>query len=143
MLVPGPPPEGASYERTPAVTFVFVGLGVVVIVVTALLASGKLGELPDVEPDRPPVFLPDTREVESTDVDAVRFAVGMRGYRMDEVDEVLDRISADLAERDARIADLERLVASKSDEPAPASDFAHDVVDSAPAAPAEGPAPTA
>jgi hypothetical protein len=33
--------------------------------------------------------------------------VGLRGYRMLDVDEVLERLGAELAERDARIADLE------------------------------------
>ena len=42
------------------------------------------------------------------DVQEVRFAVGARGYRMDEVDAVLDRVGADLAERDAHIGFLQR-----------------------------------
>jgi DivIVA domain-containing protein len=88
-------------------TIVFLLLGVAVVVAVALLAVGRLGELPEVEPDRAPLALPDDRLVASEDVDNVRFAVGMRGYRMDEVDDVLDRLAADIAERDARIADLE------------------------------------
>jgi DivIVA domain-containing protein len=52
----------------------------------------------------PPVLLPD--EPSADDVDAVRFGLGLRGYRMDQVDEVLDRLAAALAERDAVIADL-------------------------------------
>jgi DivIVA domain-containing protein len=56
------------------------------------------------------------------DVDAVRFAVGLRGYRMDEVDEVLDRVADDLAVRDARIAELEaRLGAGPAPSPSPAA----------------------
>lgn len=88
-------------------TIVFLVLGVVVVAAIALLAVGRLGELPPTEPDRAPTLLPDTRLVESEDVDNVRFAVGLRGYRMDEVDDVLDRLAADIAERDARIAELE------------------------------------
>ena len=45
------------------------------------------------------------------DVDVVRFAVGVRGYRMDEVDDVLDRLAVEVAERDARIAELEQRLA--------------------------------
>ncbi len=89
-------------------TIVFLVLGVAVVTAIALLAVGRLGELPEVEPDRPPTLLPDTRLVESEDVDSLRFAVGLRGYRMDEVDDVLDRLAADIAERDARITELER-----------------------------------
>ena len=43
------------------------------------------------------------------DVDQVRFGVAFRGYRMDEVDEVLDRLAErDRADRDARIDELEQ-----------------------------------
>ena len=104
-------------------TIVFLVLGVVVIAAVALLAVGRLGELPDAEPDRSPVLLPDDRLVESRDVDDVRFAVGMRGYRMDEVDDVLDRLSVEVAERDARIAELEqRLAGHGVPRPAPGTD---------------------
>ncbi len=88
-------------------TFIFMLAAIVVITVIALLAVGKLGELPDVEPDRAPLALPDDRSLTNADVDSVRFSVGARGYRMDEVDEVLDRLSAEVSERDARISELE------------------------------------
>jgi len=104
------------------VTLLFLLVGVGVVVAIALLAVGRLGELPEVEPDRPPTLLPDTRLVESDDVDALRFAVGLRGYRMDEVDDVLDRLAADIAERDARIAELEAAVAPAAPIAAPAQD---------------------
>lgn len=122
-------------------TIVFLILGVAVVAAVAMLAVGRLGELPDSEPDRPPVLLPDDRLVASQDVDDVRFAVGMRGYRMDEVDDVLDRLAADIAERDARIADLERHIEAKADAPASAESFA-DVYDAggAPASPFDPPA---
>jgi DivIVA domain-containing protein len=102
-------------------TLVFVLAGVAVVTVVALLAVGRLGELPDVDPDRPPTAMPEDRPVESADVDAVRFTVGMRGYRMDEVDEVLDRLAAEVAARDERIADLESRVGggAETGEPAP------------------------
>ena len=87
-------------------TFVFLLAGIAVIAVVALLAVGRLGELPDVEPDRAPLALPD-RPLVRDDVDSVRFAVGMRGYRMDEVDDVLDRLASEVSERDATIAQLE------------------------------------
>jgi DivIVA domain-containing protein len=52
----------------------------------------------------PPVLLPESPSGE--DVDAVRFGLGLRGYRMDQVDEVLDRLAAELDRRDAVIARL-------------------------------------
>ena len=88
-------------------TFIFMVAAIVVITVIALLAVGKLGELPDVQPDRAPLALPEDRSLTDADVDAVRFSVGARGYRMDEVDQVLDRLSVEVSERDARIAELE------------------------------------
>ncbi|WP_287929235.1 DivIVA domain-containing protein [Arthrobacter sp.] len=52
----------------------------------------------------PPVLLPDAPAPE--DVDRVRFALGLRGYHMDQVDQVLDRLRDELAAKDARIAEL-------------------------------------
>ncbi len=40
-------------------------------------------------------------------MDELRLPMALRGYRMDEVDDVLDRLGAELAYRDARIAELE------------------------------------
>lgn len=88
-------------------TLAFVLAAFAVVTVVALLAVGRLGELPEVEPDRAPLALPDDRVLIAEDVDAVRFAVGVRGYRMDEVDDVLDRLALEVGERDARIAELE------------------------------------
>jgi DivIVA domain-containing protein len=59
----------------------------------------------------PPVLLPDTPS--ARDVDAVRFGLGLRGYRMDQVDEVLDRLAAALEERDAVIRDLRSQLAAR------------------------------
>ena len=44
------------------------------------------------------------------DVVAVRFAVAARGYRMAEVDDVLDRLADELEDRDRRLALLEATV---------------------------------
>lgn len=52
----------------------------------------------------PPVLLP--AEAEPADVDRLRFAVGLRGYRMDQVDQVLDELRDQLAAKDRRIAEL-------------------------------------
>ena len=92
---------------------VFMLVGIVVIAAVAMLAVGRLGELPDVEPDRAPLALPEDRPLAKSDVDDVRFAVGMRGYRMDEVDDLLDRLGDEVAEKDARIAELEGRLAGR------------------------------
>jgi DivIVA domain-containing protein len=95
------------------VTLVFLLSAILVIAVGAMLAVGRLGELPDVEPDRAPLALPDDRPMGRQDVDGVRFAVGMRGYRMDEVDDVLDRLATEVDQRDAKIAELESRLAGR------------------------------
>lgn len=41
--------------------------------------------------------------ISSHDVDQIRLDVAFRGYRMDQVDEVLARVARELAERDAEI----------------------------------------
>jgi DivIVA domain-containing protein len=76
----------------------------------AAVAAGKVrGGLPAPTSTRPDVQLPD-EGVGPQDVDAIRFSVGFRGYRMDEVDEVLDRLGVELGDREEEIRELrERL----------------------------------
>ncbi|WP_225446761.1 DivIVA domain-containing protein [Streptacidiphilus sp. PB12-B1b] len=114
-------------------------LVVIVLVVgaAALVALGGGGSLPEAERDRLSARLPLDRPLNRADVDGLRFPMGLRGYRMDEVDDVLDRLGAELSHRDVRIAELETALAAALDAPqdertAPAS---------APAAPSpSGPA---
>ena len=49
----------------------------------------------------------------------LRFGVALRGYAMDQVDTVLDRLASDLEARDARIAQLEAQLGTGGAEPAP------------------------
>ncbi|WP_394939160.1 DivIVA domain-containing protein [Psychromicrobium sp. YIM B11713] len=72
----------------------------------ALLDDGLAAPVPHL----PPVLLPERPKAE--DIDRIRFSLGLRGYRMDQVDQVLDRLSAELTRRDQRIADLEARVES-------------------------------
>lgn len=86
--------------------WVELAIAVVVLVGVALLASGLGSSLTPAWPDRPDLAAPAADALTPADLDAVRLGVGFRGYRMDEVDELLDRVAAALAERDARIAAL-------------------------------------
>jgi DivIVA domain-containing protein len=52
----------------------------------------------------PPVLLP--ADAAPADVDNVRFSLGLRGYRMDQVDQVLDELRDQLASKDAELAEL-------------------------------------
>lgn len=56
----------------------------------------------------PPVLLPLTPE--PADVDKLRFSLGLRGYRMDQVDEALDRLRDQLTAKNQRISVLEAAV---------------------------------
>lgn len=76
----------------------------------AFAASGRGGELAPAVPHRPVLDLPPGRALMPTDVERVRFTPTLWGYRPDQVEEVRDRLAGALAERDVRIADLERLL---------------------------------
>ncbi|MFF5311607.1 DivIVA domain-containing protein [Streptomyces massasporeus] len=92
--------------------FLVVALAVVVGAVTlAVVGGGENGPLPEVAPERLRDPLPPDRPVDRADVEALRFPLAARGYRMADVDDALGRLGAELAERDARIADLESALA--------------------------------
>ncbi|MFE1766234.1 DivIVA domain-containing protein [Streptomyces angustmyceticus] len=92
--------------------FLLIAMVVVVAAVTlVVVGGGDGGGLRDAEPDRLYDPLPEDRPLARADVETVRFPVTVRGYRMNEVDDVLDRLGAELAERDARIAELEAALA--------------------------------
>ncbi len=55
--------------------------------------------------------LPSDRSLTAEDLQRLRFGVALRGYSMTQVDDVLDRISGELADRDRRIAELEARLA--------------------------------
>jgi DivIVA domain-containing protein len=113
----------------------FVAFVVGVLVVSALLflgASLLLGRgetQPPAEPDRSPVVLPADRPVTADDVRALQLTVSARGYRMTEVDWLLDQFALVLDERDAEIAALRAQLpvhpapaAASKDGPDPAPD---------------------
>jgi DivIVA domain-containing protein len=97
---------GSDPEEIVLFWFMLIAL-VAVVAGVALAVLGDGGPLRDVEPDRLDHRLPEERAVGRADIDGLRLPVALRGYRMTDVDDVLDRLSAELAERDARIAELE------------------------------------
>jgi DivIVA domain-containing protein len=72
----------------------------------ASLLLGRGETQPPAELDRSPVELPDDRPVTPDDVRALRVSVAFRGYRMSEVDWLLEQFALALDERDAEIAGL-------------------------------------
>ncbi|WP_238158348.1 DivIVA domain-containing protein, partial [Kribbella voronezhensis] len=88
----------------------FALIVVVLIGAVAVVASGRWGAMSTAYDDRPDMSVPARQALTSDDIETARFGVGLRGYRMDEVDTLLERVAREVAERDRRIADLERAV---------------------------------
>ena len=72
----------------------------------AALAAGKGAPLADEYGDRPDVAVPATGPLRAEDLRRVRFSIALRGYRMSEVDALLDRL-AQQDEEDERSVDRE------------------------------------
>lgn len=73
-----------------------------VIAAIAVVAAGRGGSLPDAVPDRSPTGTLPEGPVDRAAVEGIRFSLALRGYRMDEVDRVLDRLVGELETRPAR-----------------------------------------
>src|SRR3954464_1307565 len=90
----------------------FVAFVVGVLLVGGLLflgASFLLGRgetQPPADLDRSPVELPDDRPITGDDVRALQISPAFRGYRMSEVDWLLDQFAQALDDRDAVAARL-------------------------------------
>lgn len=95
------------------VSFFLVFLAIVLVGAALYLGAGiirgrSLGAgLDDPVPNLPPVLLP--AQAKPSDVDSLRFALGLRGYRMDQVDQVLDELRDQLQSKDREIERLRAL----------------------------------
>jgi DivIVA domain-containing protein len=78
-----------------------------VLAAISVVAAGRGGSMSTPSPDRSPLGELPVDDVDRAAVDGLRFTLAFRGYRMDEVDGVLDRLAAELETRDLRIAELE------------------------------------
>ncbi len=61
----------------------------------ALLAAGRGTPMVEVYDDRPDSSVPATRPLSADDLRRVRFSLAFRGYRMSEVDALLDRLASE------------------------------------------------
>ena len=86
----------------------------------ASLLLGRGESQPPAEPGRSPVELPDDRPVTADDVRALRISVAFRGYRMTEVDWLLDQFAQVLDERDLELARLRARLEEHRSQPAAA-----------------------
>jgi DivIVA domain-containing protein len=75
------------------VTWFLAALVVVALGVVAAVAAGRGRPMSVEYGDRPDVLLPAEGPVTAEDLRRVRFSLAFRGYRMDEVDALLDRLA--------------------------------------------------
>jgi DivIVA domain-containing protein len=68
----------------------------------AVVAAGKGAPMAQAPPDRPGLGLPADGPLRGADLRRVRFSLAFRGYRMAEVDELLDRLAGQLEESEGR-----------------------------------------
>ena len=79
--------------------------------VAAMAAAGGMGQMSkDPVHDTYRQDLPD-RPLTAADLDQLRFGIALRGYAMNQVDDILDRLGSEIAARDARIDELMGLYA--------------------------------
>jgi DivIVA domain-containing protein len=81
-------------------TWFFAVLLVAVMGVTALVAAGRGGSMAEVFDDRPDARVPADGPLAARDLEEVRFTTALRGYRMSEVDALLDRLAGELRARE-------------------------------------------
>jgi DivIVA domain-containing protein len=89
----------AHAEQRGTIGFVIWFLGIVLVLVVGgcvVVAAGRGGFLRPVYEDRPDVLVPADEPLTGAALRSVRFTVGLRGYRMDEVDALLARLAEQL-----------------------------------------------
>lgn len=89
-------------------TWFFAILIVLALGGVGLVAAGRGTPLARVYDDRPDLALPDGRPLVGDDVRRVRFGLVVRGYRMSEVDALLDRLASELDQAAQRADGRER-----------------------------------
>ena len=77
-------------------TWFFAVLIVVVMGGVVVVAAGRGGAMAETYDDRPDARVPADGPLTSQDLRRVRFGTALRGYRMSEVDALLDRLAAEL-----------------------------------------------
>ena len=81
-------------------TWFFAILVVALIGGVAVVASGRGGSMAEVFDDRPDAEVPADGPLAAADLRRITFGTAFRGYRMAEVDALLDRLAAELELQD-------------------------------------------
>ncbi|MGH3951152.1 MAG: DivIVA domain-containing protein [Pseudonocardiaceae bacterium] len=92
---------------TALVYLVFMLLVAAVVFLLAAMVFGRGEELAPLPPGASPTRLP-AGDITSSDIAQVRFQLVLRGYKMSEVDWVMQRFGLELDELRAKVATLER-----------------------------------
>lgn len=92
--------------------YAVVAIAIGVVVVAALIVFLPPGRMvaPVVAADVIPDGLPTSGQLLAEDIARIRLPVGLRGYRMTEVDAILDRLAVEIELRDQRLEKLSRPV---------------------------------
>ncbi|MFD1246923.1 DivIVA domain-containing protein [Nocardioides ginsengisoli] len=80
--------------------WVFAVLIVLAMGGVAMLAAGHGEPMSPAYDDRPDAVLPTDRPIAGGDLRTVRFSLALRGYRMSEVDALLQRLAHELEQRE-------------------------------------------
>jgi DivIVA domain-containing protein len=83
-------------------TWVFAILAVLALGGVAVVAAGRGAPLAPAYDDRPDAVVPAEGPLSGDDLRRVRFSLAFRGYRMSEVDALLDRLAREREEEERR-----------------------------------------
>lgn len=83
-------------------TWFFAVIVVAVMGGIAVVAAGRGGSMAETFDDRPDARVPADGPLTAQDLRRVRFSTAVRGYRMSEVDALLDRLAAEMDPRTDR-----------------------------------------
>lgn len=82
--------------------WVFAILVVLALGGIAVVAAGRGAPLEEAYDDRPDAVVPTDRALTGDDLRRVRFSIALRGYRMSEVDALLERLALEREEQAGR-----------------------------------------
>jgi DivIVA domain-containing protein len=88
----------------------------------AVLAAGKGRPLAEEYGDRPDALVPATGRVGAEDLRRIRFSLAVRGYRMSEVDALLDRLASEIEQAEKKPDEAKPDADEKLDEAKPDAD---------------------
>lgn len=92
--------------------WLFAILIVLVMGGVAMVAAGRGEPMSTAYDDRPDTLVPADRPISGDDLRRVRFSLAFRGYRMSEVDALLERLASQLSADRAEEGSLEPAAAS-------------------------------